>query len=311
MHMADALISPSVGCSMLAVTGAVILYSSKKIKEEFDDSRIPLMGVLGAFVFAAQMINFTIPLTGSSGHIGGGILLAILIGPYSAFLTITSILTIQALLFADGGILALGCNIFNLGFLPCFVSYPFVYKNIVKEGSSKTKIFTGATIASVLGLQLGALGVVLETVFSEISILPFDKFLILMLPIHLAIGIVEGLVTATIVTFILNAKPDINAYSYAPSVKKNIFAIFIVAALFTAGFFSWFASSLPDGLEWSISNVTVKEEISSKEEKIYSSLSNLQEKTSFFPDYNFKNDKEQGNIGTSVAGLIGVSITFI
>ena len=76
------------------------------------------MGVLGAFIFAAQMINFTIPATGSSGHLGGGLILTILLGPYAAFLTIASVLMVQALFFADGGLLALGCNIFNLGFFP-------------------------------------------------------------------------------------------------------------------------------------------------------------------------------------------------
>ena len=92
---------------------------------------VPLMGVLGAFIFAAQMLNFTIPATGSSGHLGGGMILAILLGPYAAFLVMASVLTVQALFFADGGLLALGCNIFNLGFFPCFIAYPFIYKKIV------------------------------------------------------------------------------------------------------------------------------------------------------------------------------------
>ena len=87
-----------------------------------DDRRVPLMGVLGAFVFAAQMVNFAIPGTGSSGHLGGGLLLAILLGPRAAFIVIASVLIVQALFFADGGLLALGCNVFNLGFFPAFVA---------------------------------------------------------------------------------------------------------------------------------------------------------------------------------------------
>jgi cobalt/nickel transport system permease protein len=105
MHMADALISPAVGGTLWAATAGLIGYSSRKVQQDIDDRRIPLMGVLGAFIFAAQMINFTIPGTGSSGHLGGGMILAILLGPAAAFLTLASVLTVQALFFADGGLL--------------------------------------------------------------------------------------------------------------------------------------------------------------------------------------------------------------
>ena len=103
MHMADALISPAVGGTMWAVSGGLAAYSAKKVREEADDRKVPLMGVLGAFIFAAQMLNFAIPATGSSGHIGGGLLLSILLGPYAAYLVLASVLTVQALFFADGG----------------------------------------------------------------------------------------------------------------------------------------------------------------------------------------------------------------
>ena len=103
MHMADALISPAVGGAMWAATAGLTVYSAKKLKKDLDEHLVPLMGVLGAFIFAAQMINFTIPATGSSGHLGGGMILAILLGPYAAFLVMASVLTIQALFFADGG----------------------------------------------------------------------------------------------------------------------------------------------------------------------------------------------------------------
>ncbi len=104
MHMADALLSPAVGTTLWAGTAAVGGYASKKLKEQIDDRMIPLMGVLGAFIFAAQMINFTIPGTGSSGHLGGGMILAIILGPHAAFLVMASVLTVQALFFADGGL---------------------------------------------------------------------------------------------------------------------------------------------------------------------------------------------------------------
>ena len=133
MHMADALLSPAVGGTLWAASSGTIAYCSAKVRKELDDRKVPLMGVLGAFLFAAQMINFSIPGTGSSGHLGGGLLLTILLGPHAAFLTLASVLIVQALFFADGGLLALGCNIFNLGFFPAFVAYPYIYKKIAGE----------------------------------------------------------------------------------------------------------------------------------------------------------------------------------
>jgi cobalt/nickel transport system permease protein len=139
--------------------------------------------VLGAFIFAAQMINFSIPATGSSGHLGGGMILAILLGPQAAFLVIASVLTVQALFFADGGLLALGCNIFNLGFFPAFVAYS-LFKRIVGEKWTTGRIVGGSIVAAEVGLLLGALGVVLQTTLSGVSSLPFSFFAATMLPIH-------------------------------------------------------------------------------------------------------------------------------
>ena len=182
MHMADALISPAVGGTMWAAAAGLTAYSARQLKKEMDERKIPLMGVLGALVFAAQMINFTIPGTGSSGHLEGAIVLAILLGPYAAFLTMASILTIQALFFADGGLLALGCNIFNMGFLPCFVAFPLSTRKLPQTAADRKRIVAAAMAASIIGLQLGAFGVVTETVFSDISALSFRDFRIAAAP---------------------------------------------------------------------------------------------------------------------------------
>ena len=325
MHMADALISPAVGGTLWAATASLIGYSSRKLKQDMDDRRIPLMGVLGAFLFAAQMINFTIPGTGSSGHLGGGMILAILLGPAAAFLTLASVLTVQALFFADGGLLALGCNIFNLGFFPCFVAYPLVYRGIVRDRINQRRIVLGATLAAILGLQLGALGVVFETSFSGISDLPLATFLLLMQPIHLAIGIVEGLVTAAVVVFVWKARPEIlemttsSKPAASPSLKKILAGLLIAAAL-TGGFISWFASPYPDGLEWSISRTTGKEALEPPKKGLYGLLADLQEKTAFLPDYGFKKSKKEEtsgavwpavDSGTSLSGLVGGALTLI
>ena len=122
MHMADALLSPAVGGAMIAVSACSIGYAIKKVESsDVGEKKLPLMAVSGAFVFAAQMINFTIPATGSSGHIGGGMLLAGILGGFPALLTIAAVLIIQCLFFADGGLLALGANIFNMGVIPCLI----------------------------------------------------------------------------------------------------------------------------------------------------------------------------------------------
>jgi cobalt/nickel transport system permease protein len=209
MHMADALVSPAVGGAFWAAAAGTIAYCSARVRKDLDDRKVPLMGVLGAFVFAAQMINFTIPATGSSGHLGGGLLLAILLGPSAAYLTIASVLMIQALFFADGGLLALGCNIFNLGVFPAFIAYPLVYKKLVGRDPRQSRMVAASILAAVVALQFGSLGVVMQTVLSGVSALPFDTFLLLMQPIHLGIGVVEGVVTALVVSFIYQARPEI------------------------------------------------------------------------------------------------------
>ena len=325
MHMADALISPAVGAAMWAATAGIIGYSSKKVKEELDDSKIPLMGVMGAFIFAAQMINFTIPATGSSGHLGGGMILAILLGPQAAFLTMASVLTVQSLFFSDGGLLALGCNIFNLGFFPCFVAYPLIYKKITGDEPTQGRILVGALVSAIVGLQLGAFCVVLETLFSGISELPFGTFLLLMQPIHLAIGIVEGFVTAAVVIFVWKARPEIldAAAKSVPIGELSIRRVLIgllATAIVTGGALSWFASARPDGLEWSMFKTAGVEELENPGKGTHASLADIQAKTAFLPGYGFKPNAAEHEAetrsswpavdpGTSISGLVGCTFT--
>ncbi len=312
MHMADALLSPAVGGAFIAVSAGALAYSVAKIAKDdtFDEKKIPMMGVMGAFVFAAQMINFTIPGTGSSGHIGGGILLAALLGPYPALLTISAVLIIQCLFFADGGLLALGCNIFNMGIVSCLVAYPLIYKPIVKKGLSVKRIAIGSILAIVIGLQLGAFMVVMETLASGITELPFTAFIALMQPIHLAIGIVEGIVTALVLGFVFQMRPEIldSALNKKPigavSIKKVV-GVLIIVAIITGGALSLFASSFPDGLEWSMEGVAGTAELEA-DSSTHDTAADIQESTAFMPDYAFKSDSESG---TSAAGLIGGTMT--
>lgn len=334
MHMTDALLSPAVGGTMWLMSAGAIIGCSKKISAGADDRKIPLMGVMGAFIFAAQMINFSIPVTGSSGHLGGGLLLAILLGPYAAFLTIASVLMVQALFFADGGLLALGCNMINLGFFPAFVAYPLVYQKIAGVSPSRRRIAIGAMAAAIIGLQLGSLGVVMETVASDISSLPLLTFAAIMQPVHLAIGIVEGLVTASILSFIHTASPEIIRHTSAsrPAAgypARTVVTGFLMVTLLMAGIFSWFASDRPDGLEWSITRVTGQKELVRPQRSVYGMLASLQERLSFLPDYSFRSAPAEQRPGsplpqpanltghtesgsryaTSVSGIIGGALT--
>lgn len=328
MHMSDALLSPAVGGSMWVAAAATIGYCSRTVRKRMDDRLVPLMGVLGAFVFAAQMINFSIPGTGSSGHLGGGLLLAILLGPHAAFLVVASVLMVQALFFADGGLLALGCNIINLGVFPCLLAYPLAYRTLSPRGAGARQMTLASVFAAMVGLQLGALAVVVQTTASGLSDLSFTSFALLMLPIHLAIGLVEGLVTAVVVRFIGEVRPDVLPRTSGDEPGKTWplagkMAALVLAAVLTGGVFSWFASARPDGLEWSLAKAGAAE-AAVAERGISGKLAEWQDRLALMPDYGFRKEasvsgedqeKEGGwpqvDAGTSVAGLIGGLLTLI
>ncbi|MDR2632375.1 MAG: energy-coupling factor ABC transporter permease [Treponema sp.] len=321
MHMADALLSPAVGGVMTGVSALAVAYGVKRITgDTFNEKKIPMMGVMGALVFAGQMINFTIPGTGSSGHIGGGILLAALVGPFPALLTLASVLLIQCLFFADGGLLAYGCNVFNMGVTSCFLAFRYIFKPIMKQAKDPQqapRYIIAASIASVvIGLQLGAFGVVVETFLSGISVLPFGAFLGLMQPIHLAIGLVEGLVTAGVLCYVHQVRPELlsSAVEDTPIPKalslQKLMISFLVLTALVGGLLSLFASAYPDGLEWSMEKVAGTTELEG-EGPVYETAASVVETTAFMPDYGFAGDEEGSALGTSTAGILGSLITIV
>ena len=238
MHLGNGIICPVTGIPMLAIAGVSAIWALKKARKDFKRENIPQAAALTAFVFALQMINFTIPSTGSSGHIIGAVLLAALLGPYAAFLAICAILTVQAVFFADGGLMALGCNIFNMGFLACFVVYPLVYKPLVNN----KKYALGAFVSSVAALQLGSIAVVAEAYLSGSITSNLASFAALMQGIHLAIGAAEGLFTAAVVYAVMNTK-----------IRQSILtSVFAISSLVIGAFLAQYASQKPDGLEWSL-----------------------------------------------------------
>lgn len=308
MHMADALITPAVAGTMYVCSTAAAAYSIKKVRLENEPKKIPLMGIMGAFVFATQMINFTIPGTGSSGHLCGGMLLSALLGPYAGFLTMIGVLLIQGLLFADGGLLALGCNVWNMAFYGCFVGALLIWKPMMKKGVSRGKIILASILGCVLTLQLGAFSVTLETLASGITELPFGVFVSTMQPIHLAIGAVEGLITAAVLVFVYEARPEL-LYGNETADKntgkftfKNTLVILAVTALLIGGGLSLAASSYPDGLEWSMEKVAGTTELEA-EGGIYEKAASAQETVAILPDYAFKNSESA--FGTTFSGVVG------
>lgn len=290
MHMSDALLSAPVAVGADIIALSLLAISAKKIKNEENEISIPLMGVTGAFVFAAQMVNFSIPGTGSSGHIIGGILLASLLGPWAAFLTLASVIIIQCLVFADGGLLALGCNILNMDAMTTLIAYPLIFRPLLKFPAPAWKIFVVSILASVVGLEAGALSVSLETLLSGITYIPAGKFLLLMTSIHLPIGIGEGVATAAILYFIQKSRPALLTYENKNDINKSkmrsSLAWFGVAAIVVGGLIALLASTNPDGLEWSIFNVTGLEGLTSNNAgTIGTSASAIQHSTAFMPDY--------------------------
>ncbi len=312
MHMADALVAPAVAGTMYVLSASAAGVSVNQVKKEDDPKKIPVMGVMGAFVFATQMLNFTIPGTGSSGHLCGGMMLSAVLGPFGGFLTMIGVLLVQCLLFADGGLLALGCNIWNMAFYGCFVGALLIWRPIMKKGATKAKIALASILGCVLTLQLGAFSVTIETLLSGVTELPFAVFLGAMQPIHLAIGFVEGLITAAVLIFVYEARPELLwgvGGSEVSTVKKegrlslrNTIIAIAAAAAICGGIVSLFASAFPDGLEWSMEQVAGTAELEA-DGGAYEAAAGIQDTTSLLPDYAFKNSESA--VGTSFSGIVG------
>ena len=329
MHMADALVSPAVAVTMYAASAAaagvslVQLHKEEAAAPELAKKKLPTMAVMSALVFAGQMINYTIPGTGSSGHLCGGMLLSAILGPWAGFLSMIVILAIQALFFADGGLLVLGANVWNMAFYGCFVGYFLIYRPLMQgrllAGKGRTKLVLASVLGCVVTLQLGALSVVVETSLSGITALPFGAFAALMQPIHLAIGLVEGGITAAVLLFVYQTRPELLQCASAGAKnrcsRRAALAILAAAALVIGGGLSLLASANPDGLEWSLfgneeagysANMGLDEEAYGAESAAAEKAAAVQEKTSLLPDYNF--DGSDSAAGTSVSGLVGCAL---
>jgi len=203
MHIPDGFLSINTWVSTWIISIAGISYCVKKTEQILKDKMIPLMGVISAFIFAAQMINFPV-MSGTSGHLLGGVLAAVLLGPFAGAIVLAVVLVAQCLIFQDGGLTALGANIFNMSFLGTIGGY-FIYRMIQKIIGENKGIVLGSAISAWFSVVIASTACAIELAISGIS--PLNIVLPAMVLVHVVIG--EGLITCLVISFVLKVRPDL------------------------------------------------------------------------------------------------------
>jgi cobalt/nickel transport system permease protein len=313
MHMANELLSVPVAAGTLAIAAGGLGLICRKASRIVSSDKLPLMGVLGAFVFAAQMVNFQLPaMPGTSGHMVGSVLLSIILGPHLAAIVISSVVIVQCLIFQDGGLLALGCNIINMGLVPSYVGY-FLYRVVTAGQSSSVRTYIGAMLACLVALEAGAVLVPIEASLSGVLAVPFSTFLITMVGVHFLVGLVEGLITVAVLAYLQQVRPDLVLEALPGKVRlsrKTVLATLLVFTVVAAAGLSLLASEMPDGLEWSYRerpNQPDFKPIVSNENSTIAVVDQLQSKYTPLPDYSVRGSKAAG--WTSFAGVVGSALT--
>ena len=320
MHMANELLSVPVAAGTLAIAAGGLGLICRKVRQVIAADKLALMGILGAFVFAAQMVNFQLPaMPGTSGHIVGAVLLAIILGPHLAAIVISSVVIVQCLIFQDGGLLALGCNIINIGLVPSYLGY-FLYRVVTNGRFSSLKAYIGAMLACVIAMEAGAILVALQAALSGVLVVPLSTFLITMIGVHFLVGFVEGLVTVAVLAYLQQLRPDLVADSLPGTIKlsrRAVLASLAVFAVVIGAGLSLLASDLPDGLEWSYAERPDQPDfetvVSNPDPKI-TKVDEFQSKYAVLPDYSARASElgeeaeQEANLGagwTSFAGVVG------
>jgi cobalt/nickel transport system permease protein len=271
------------------------------------------MGVLGAFIFAAQMVNFQLPaMPGTSGHMVGSVLLSIVLGPHLAAVVISSVIIVQCLIFQDGGLLALGCNIINMGLVPCYVGY-FLYRAVTVGKSGSMRTYVGAMLACVVALEAGAILVPVEAVLSGVLAVPFSTFLVTMVGVHFLVGLVEGLITVAVLAYLQQVRPDLVLEALPGRIRlsrRTVLVTLLVFAMVAAAGLSLLASSMPDGLEWSYAERPDQpgfKPIITNENTTIAAVDKMQGKYTPLPGYSIRGSSSAG--WTSFAGGGGSALT--
>jgi cobalt/nickel transport system permease protein len=296
MHIPDGFLDGKT----LALTGALSLgglaVAARQVNRTLPRNKIPLMGLGAAFVFAAQMLNFPVA-GGTSGHLLGGVLAGVLLGPGAAAIVIACVLTVQALLFSDGGVLALGANIFNMSFIGAVVGYA-IYRSARKFLPGLRGRITAVFFAAWLSTVLAAVTCAGELALS--GTLPPGVVFPAMVSVHALIGIGEGLITSLVILTIARTRPDLleaeDATTGGRGTGWEFLAFGLIIALGLAIFVSPYACAWPDGLD------TVAEKFG------FAGHAATLIKT-WIPDYKMPGISSAG-IATAVAGAIGTLIMF-
>jgi len=204
MHIPDGFLSAPVLATSWAGSLLGVGYALKRTRELLKDKTVPLMGVMAAFIFAAQMLNFPV-LGGTSGHLIGGVLAAVTLGPFAGAIVLSLVLIVQCLIFQDGGLTALGANIFNMAIVGTTISY-YIYA-FLKTALFRNNILPAVFIASLLSVVLASLFCAFELAFSGVS--PLKVVLPAMVFVHVFIGIGEAIITTLVLSFVLRVRPDL------------------------------------------------------------------------------------------------------
>ena len=206
MHIPDGFLDTKTLISTAVVSAGAVSYGIRKANEKLGEKQVPLLGLTAAFVFAAQMLNFPVA-GGTSGHFLGAVLAAILLGPWMACLVMTVVLAIQCLGFADGGLTALGANVFNMGVIGGIICY-YIFLAI-KKALPKTKVgfLSSVAVVSWFSVVLASSVCAIELAISGTS--PLAVVLPAMAGVHMLIGIGEAIITTTVVSLVLSARPDL------------------------------------------------------------------------------------------------------
>jgi cobalt/nickel transport system permease protein len=256
LHIPDGFLSLAVSlvCWILALVGVGI--ALQRSQKDLGERQVPLMGVLAAFIFAAQMLNFTVA-GGTSGHLIGGALAAILLGPWAGILTMTTVVAIQALLFQDGGLLVMGANILNMSIIATLVAYG-VYRGVQTlardqrrpipsdDGMGRWGLFVGGFVAAWLSVVISAVACAVQLAFSGTS--PLGVALPAMAGVHMLIGVGEGLITVGALAFVAASRRDLLEPASATTGGMRWATVGLALAL-TVTLLAPLASSHPDGLE--------------------------------------------------------------
>lgn len=291
MHIPDGFLSVSVSLVLWILSIAAIAVALRRVNRELGERQAPLMGVLAAAIFAGQMLNFTVA-GGTSGHLMGAAIATILLGPWAALLVMTAVVGVQALIFQDGGLLALGANIFNMGLVGVTVSY-FVYRTFTRLArGQRWGIFAGGFLAGWLSIVIAALAAALQLALSGTS--PANVAVPAMGGIHALIGIGEGLITLGALAFLYATRRDLVTAEGRPATGNAVVWIGGLVIALALAVLSPLASAHPDGLEW------VAEQRGFLEQARGSAYN-------LIPDYVFPGITDE-RLATILSGIVGVAI---